>query len=390
MRVLLICPDAALRNRFQQEIEQHPNITLCVVLNVYPSPDELSKLVQRSIPEVAVISMEGLASAESVSAYLEKEFPLVQRVAIHSSQDSSTFRQAMWFRMCELIAPPFESAELQRVFGRLRQHLHSQSPQLQSNNPILAFVPAKAGVGASTIAAHTAWTLSQSAGTSALLADFDTSSGMAGFMFNAEHGYSLKDALHLPGGLDEDSWKRIVRKVGKVDLLLSGTPLIDEPISRERVSHVLAYARRNYDVVAADLPDSFNDVSLAVLQEATRIFLVVTPELPALRLALIKLAAFRKLELDGRVSLLVNRLCKQPALPLAEIEKMVGLPVYASFPNHYFDVERAILSGQPASRLAPSIQSFVQKVMPKGAKEEKRPRFFERFALAPLGQAARS
>src|SRR5258708_6259438 len=123
MRVFLICPNDALRNRFQREIEQHTNIVLCGILNAYPGPDDLSKLAKRCLPEVAIVSMEDPVAAESISVYLEKEFPQVQRVAIHSSQDSSTFRQAMWLRMCELIAPPFEGVELGRVFGRLRQYL---------------------------------------------------------------------------------------------------------------------------------------------------------------------------------------------------------------------------------------------------------------------------
>ena len=52
-------------------------------------------------------------------------------------------------------------------------------------------------------------------------------------------------------------------------------------------------------MVAADLSDTLDEMSLTVLRDASRIFLVTTPELPALRMTRQKVALFRRLELEG-------------------------------------------------------------------------------------------
>jgi pilus assembly protein CpaE len=207
---------------------------------------------------------------------------------------------------------------------------------------------------------------------------------MAGFMFNVEHEYSLADATSRTLNLDDESWQRLVRKVGNIDLLLSGAPrLNDEDINMKQLEQLLQFVRRNYDVVNTDLPDSFDERTLAVLREASRIFLVTTSELPSLRMARMKAGLLRKLELEDKVCLLVNRVSRQSDLSTKEIEETVGLSVFASFPSDYADVTKSIREAKKAAKLAPSIRTFVHKLLDKNPPPEKRNRFFQRFALVP-------
>jgi len=159
---------------------------------------------------------------------------------------------------------------------------------------------------------------------------------------------------------------------------------VGEGLSRLQVSQLADYSRRNYNVVSADLPDTFDETTLTVLREANRIFLVTTPELSALRLTRLKILMLRKLELDDKLSLLVNRVSPRMELGADEIQNIVGLEVFATFPCDYADVTKAIRAGRPAPKLASSVRKFAELVMENKPRPEKRPRFIERFGLVPL------
>jgi pilus assembly protein CpaE len=245
-------------------------------------------------------------------------------------------------------------------------------------------MPAKAGVGASTLAANTTWAFSQMDNPSVLLADFDMASGVTEFMFNTSHDRNLADATAHGRQLDDDAWRSLIKTVGNTDLLLSGAPRVGEGIPRVQIAQLIEFARRNYNVVSADLPDTFDETTLAVLREANKIMLVTTPELPALRLAHLKILLLRKLDLFDKVSLLVNRVSNRIELSLPEIEKTVGLPVLMSFPCDYDDVTEAIRAGRPAPTLATSVQKFAGMLLDRQVESEKPRRFIERFGLVPL------
>jgi pilus assembly protein CpaE len=322
--------------------------------------------------------------AELIARQLEAEFPAIQRVALHPSQDVAILRRVLQMHMTQLLSSPFESVEVGEVLDQLERDLEVRPVVIDSTDRFFAFMPAKAGVGASTIAANTTWAFSQIENTSVLLADFDMASGVTEFMFNTSHDRNLADATAHGRQLDDDAWRSLIKTIGNTDLLLSGAPRVGEGIARVQVAQLIEFARRNYNVVSADLPDTFDETTLAVLREANRILLVTTPELPALRLAHLKVLLLRKLDLFDKVSLLVNRVSSRLELSLPEIEKTVGLPVVMSFPCDYDDVTDAIREGRPAPVLATSVQKFARMLLDRQAEVEKPRRFIERFGLVPL------
>ena len=199
-------------------------------------------------------------------------------------------------------------------------------------------------------------------------------------MFNAEHDYSINDAAVRNKELDDETWQRLVKKVGSVDLLLSDAPRVDGGIMPEQIAPILDFARKSYSAIGADLGDTFDDRSLAVMREANRIFLVTTPELASLRMAKLKAISLRKMEWADKTELLLNRATKRMEIPVEEIEALVGMPVFATFPCDYADVMRSIRAAESSP-----VKQFVEKLVEKKkvAQPDKRPRFIERFAMVP-------
>ena len=384
MRAILICPDETLRTQFEAAAAPHSNLVFSKVLSEYPSADNVTRLVRAWVPEVIFLSVEEPRLAEILNQRLDAEFPSIPRIAIHSTQEIAVFQFALRLRMQALLAPPFDTQALADALDLVDTHNARHPQSIESTQRFYAFLPAKPGVGASTIAANATWAFSRVPGMNTLLADFDLSSGVTGFMFNVEHEFSVNDAAARSQNLDDDAWQRLIKKVGNIDLLLSDAPQLGENLQNRQIQQLVQYARRNYGIVSADLGGTFDETSISVLREANRIFLVVTPELAALRLARLKAMVFRKLDLEDKVCLLVNRVTKKMELTLEDIEKTVGLPVFASFPCEYADVIKGIRTGEPSAKMTESFRLFAEKLLEKSLAPMRRPRFIERFAMVPM------
>ena len=360
-------------------------LVLSKILDEYPEPEVLSRIIRAWAPEVIFLSMSQPEAAEAVSRNIAEEFPGMQQIGLHTSQKPAIFRQALRLRMRELLVPPFEPTDLLDILEGVSEELNLHPVSIGSTDQFNVFLPAKAGVGTSTIAANLTWALSKMPDSKVLLADCDSHSGVTGFLFNVEHEYSFLDACGRNQELDEDAWQRLVKKAGNVDLLLSGAPRVPDQLQYKYLSHVIEFARRNYTVINADLPDSLDDLTLTLLREANRIFVVTTPELVSLRLARLKVLTLRSLDLENKATLLVNRFnSKGASLPLKEIEESVGLQVFASFGCEYADVTRSAHEAKASPKLAGSFAKFAAKLLDKKLTEPKRARFIERFALVPM------
>jgi len=383
MKAILISPNAELRGAFEKAAGCYSILRITKSLDTYPDDALFRHLVKVWAPDVIFISMEDAEAAGRISKQMDAEFASMQRVALSTVEDPSIFRVALQLRMAELLVPPFSEDQLMEMLIRLAEHLAVHPSTTGALGKVYAFVPAKGGVGASTIAANTARALAQAPASKVLLADFDISSGMIGFGFNAEHDYSINDAARRNKELDEEAWQRLIKKVGNVDLLLSGAPIMDDGIGAQQIPPVLDFARRTYSAIGADLSDTFDERALAVMREANEIFLVTTPDLGALRMARLKILALRRHEWEDKTRLLLNRVSKRMELKVEEVEATVGLPVFATFPCDYADVTRSIRKAEASAKLAPSIRQFVEKLGEPKLQPKKRSRFIEKFALVP-------
>jgi Flp pilus assembly CpaE family ATPase len=382
MRALLICPNADLRSDFEKLAARHSPLRVKKSLDRYPDAETFRHLVKVWAPDAIFLSLEDGDAAAHIARQIDAEFDSLQRIGLCREEGRETFRLALQLRVTELLVPPFDETVFLDTLRRVEEHLAIHPPALGPLGQVYAFMPAKGGVGASTIAANSARAFANAPGTHVLLADFDVSSGTAGFVFNAEHDYSVNDAGDRTRELDDETWQRLVKKVGNVDLMLSGAPMVGDGIGASQIVSVLDYARRVYTAVGADVPDTLDERTLAVLREANRIFLVTTPDLGALRLAKLKIMALRRLDWEDKTKLLLNRVSKKMELSVEEIENTVGLPVYATFPCEYGDVTKATRRAEAPPKLVPAIRQFIEKLgAPKA--EEKRTRFIERFALVP-------
>jgi hypothetical protein len=58
------------------------------------------------------------------------------------------------------------------------------------------------------------------------------------------------------------------------------------------------------------------------------------------------------------VKVLLNRAQRCSLIPVSEVEKILGVPVYMSFPNDYLEVHTALLSGKHVSPVSEPVAGF--------------------------------
>jgi MinD-like ATPase involved in chromosome partitioning or flagellar assembly len=225
-------------------------------------------------------------------------------------------------------------------------------------------------------------------GTRTLLLDCDLAAGTIKFLLKLGNSASIIDTLSHAENLDEDLWLQMVGTREKLDVLHAGELTPPPVIDLTSLQTVLSIARSQYEVICADLPSSLDQLSVALMRESRRIFVVTTPEVVPLHLAGKRVSALQKLGLGDRISVLLNRKTgRKGGLGDAEVANLVGLPVAITFSNDYPGVETAILKASPVSRdseLGESIlnlaHSLTQHVGP--TESPKRRKFLEFFHIS--------
>jgi pilus assembly protein CpaE len=288
------------------------------------------------------------------------------------------------------VLPHFDSRELFVAANRALAGLGTAGEILAD---LYAFVPAKPGCGATTVATNAAGMVSSMTDEPTLLLDFDIRLGVTTFLLKAGGALNIVDALRQAKRLDRDMWSSLVSHVRNLHLLGSGAGDFSQIFAAEDFRDLLDFAVRQYSVVTVDLPGSMEDFECEVLLRSKRILLVCTPDIGALHVARRKSQWFRDLRITDKVSVVLNCVERRTTLSVKDVEKIVQLPVHYMLPTASRDVSKAIQKGDfldPACDLGRQITAIAEGMLPtKSTPTKSSPirRFVEYFSVSPARKA---
>jgi len=366
LRGLIICPDTDLKDRLEDLLNQIGIVTIAKKLDRFPTQLQLVRMVRALAPDVIFVSMESTMLAFEIAREMRKNGPGVQIIGLSRVCDQQILMEAMRVGIKEFAALPFDRGRLSEGLRRIEEVVRERRSGNEGSSSIFSFIPAKAGVGASTVALNTALALSRSAEGKVLLSDLDLSAGMVRFMLRLENTYSMTDVAERSIELVEGLWPYMVTGFGSLDVLHSGKLNPEFDMEGAHVRQFMDFLRPRYDALYFDMSGNFESYSLETIHESKRIFLVCTPEAPALHLAREKYNYLDSLELADRVSIIMNRWPKTPAVSLQQIEEQLGLPVFATLPNDYDGVQKALAAGrniEPTSNLGKQFSALAQTIL---------------------------
>jgi pilus assembly protein CpaE len=200
--------------------------------------------------------------------------------------------------------------------------LHSED----SRGEMTVVFSVKGGSGKSTIAANLAVGLATIYSTQTLLVDADLWFGDIGVLLNLN---SSRSSFDICGTDEQDLFglpKAVVQHSSGTSVLLRPPdPLSVEKLKLRTFVEALDRYRSLYEHVIVDTQSSLDELNLDLLEAATRILLVTTPEMGAVHNTARFLGLAERLRFTDKLTLVVNR--ANSGIGADALQRTLGIPV---------------------------------------------------------------
>lgn len=372
LTVALVTSNAMASEAIAQMMDESGLFRLVYRSSAVAEVHEIVRAVRSTDPEVMLMDLGDWERVAEVMPQLAHHNLRVLPVGFLEDWtvgQQETFERA---KIRDLLREPFSPADLVRT---VYEGLHRAHPI--TNRNILAFLPAKAGSGASTAALHTAAALANEFHRSVLLVEGDRRSGVLSILLNRETPRGLAGALQDAGELTDLAWRNYYETVSGFDVLLADPARRGPLPTWAQFYQLLRYVQSRYEFVLADLPEVVNEATAEIVRNARGVMIVCTPELPSIKMAAYRCAELEECEVpQERIHVVLNRF-ERGGLSVEDAEAALERPVFATLPNDYARLRDAILESRvvPAdSPLGRGARALAEKLggLPEGSQKQGR------------------
>ena len=235
-----------------------------------PSPDLLVLESHASSADL-LQELEGLAEVCDADTKV---------VVVGSSNDVMLYRELLDRGIADYLVGPVRQSLFIAAIARLYR---GDAPSKLGKT--CAFIGAKGGVGASTLAHNIAWGLAGELASNVILADMDMPFGTAGLDLNIEADQGMAEAIGDSGRLDELLLDRLLVKCSDHLSLLAAPAALTKTYDLDDTAfeRMLEIARGHAGTVVLDLPHVWTAWSRRTLVSADEVVIVAEPDLANLR-----------------------------------------------------------------------------------------------------------
>ena len=338
--------------------------------------EALSTLTHRGTqqPDLLVLDLRGQQQFPPALALLKREHPTTGVLLVVSQLDPAVMLEAMRAGVNECVTDPISVAELHAAIKRLSGHLAAPV-----RGEVFAFIGAKGGVGATTVAVNVASALAKANPGSTLLIDLNVACGDAAVFLGAEPRFSVLDALENIARLDDAYFRGlVVRTKAGLDLLGASSRPVTAAIDAGRLRALLDFASQAYRYVVLDVPRS-DMTMLDTLEVATEIVLIANQELATVRSASRMAASLRQRYGRDRLGLVLTRTDRRAEIGHEDVERTVGIEIRHTFPSDYRLALEAMNKGRPIvletqNDLSKSLKAFARTLSGDGEGRDRAPK----------------
>ena len=238
----------------------------------------------RTAPTPNLILVESRLSVDELIASLDSMAEVCDAgtkvMVIGHSNDVRLYRELLKRGVSEyLVAPVDVMTLIASISGIYRE------PGAEKLGQVYAFIGAKGGVGSSTIAHNTAWTMARQFGSDVILADLDLAFGTAGLDFNLDPAQGMAEAVFGADRLDEVLLDRLLAKCADHLSLLAAPAALDKvyDFGEGAFEQVLEIVQSNVPTVVLDLPHMWSSWVRKTLVAADEVVVTAIPDLANLR-----------------------------------------------------------------------------------------------------------
>jgi pilus assembly protein CpaE len=261
----------------------------------------------------------------------------------------------------DVLARPIDERELSAIIEALalrgsagrQSAAPTQPPPKPQSEPgrVIVFAAAKGGSGATTLAVNTALLLAEMAPSNVAIADMDMAHGQVATHLDIYGRSSTADLAR------EDSTvltPELLQQTGRAHasgLVVFGAPYRPDEaqdVDGDALSTVVHALRGQFGTVVVDAGSTLDMRSLPLIGRADRVVMVVTPDIPSLRLLHSALQVMSDAGVvDDRMVFVVNHIYPRATIGPEQIEEHLGLKIGMSIPYDGELFVKAVNEGQP-------------------------------------------
>jgi len=335
-------------------------------------------------PKLLIIDLSGLDQPmNEIDALAEVCEPGTTVVAVGDQNDVALYRTLTLAGITDYLVKPLTAEAIDMAIETAAE-VPTAAGESAASGKVIAFIGAHGGVGTTTLAVNTAWTIATEMGKQVAIVDLDLKFGSVSLALDVEPGRGLREALQHPERID--SLFVAGAAVGISDRLYvlgSEEPLEDGvEFHSDALELLLTELRRSFDVVVLDIPRALAVQQQAALADAT-IAVVSDMSLLGVRDTL-RLSGFAKRAFaDGNIITVINRAGgdRKGEVPKGDFEKGIEGKVDVVVPDDKKTLAvashagRAIATVAKRSKVANAMREIAKVALPPedgGEKSDKK------------------
>lgn len=311
-------------------------------------------------PSAVIIVLETDASERTFSLIkkLSTAVPETAIITAASNASPALILGSMRAGAREFLQLPIVPDELRTVVDHVAE-LCTAEGQAHKQARVAAVFSSKGGAGVSFFSTN----LAAAMNVPTLLVDLNLQAGDAASFMGLNPKYSLADFAANRSRLDDALITSMITPHSK-NLSLLAAPLEAheaDDITVQDMCEVLHLMGRRYECIVLDLPHTFDPVTVAALDSADDILVVMTMDIPGIRSTKRALKVFERLGYPrGKIRVVVNRWSKSIDVELQKVEAHLDEQLVGFVPNDYPRVIESINLGQPLVQSEPSSKLTIE------------------------------
>jgi pilus assembly protein CpaE len=315
---------------------------------------EGARTARQQRPDIVII--DGVNSdPDLVVAEIDEAMPRASIIVILDEEEADRAHDCILAGARACLQRPVPGEELIRTIIQLHTKALRRRKQFaqggsEQRGHLIAVRGAKGGVGTTVIAANLAIALQRASDRRVALVDANLFGGDVALVMDLLTNRSLTDLIPDMHALTPEVLESsVVRHKSGVDVLPAPNELERaESVTPEHLQRVLEGVNAHYDFVVVDTSSLLDQSSLVVLDLASVILLICTPQITGLK------NAARFLKLAGefgygeeKVRLVINRHGSPASIGDQDIEHHLHYPITAGLPNDREAVVHSLNRGEP-------------------------------------------
>jgi len=337
LNAILFSMDPALAALVRGIADQSIEFNIERLVDSQPTGFEISRTLGTTNPDVILLEV---ADTGRDIVYAEAIHTAAAKLPIVALTDMDIGSEVEAHPACGITGTlrwPFTVADFENTLQRVvRGAAEAHHPNL------IAFLPGKAGSGASTTVMNTADMLASHLKKHVLVIEADLHSGLFATILGTRPTRCIRQALHRARTMELADWEQCLVRSNEVDYVVTNTAAKEPIPTWSDYFQLLRFVLPRYDLVLVDLPEVVNSATAEVVRTARAVYLVTTPELPSLALAQQRFHELAEWGVEqARQFAVLNRWHKYDPTA-ADVAEILNHPVAAVVGNDYHAVQRVI------------------------------------------------